>query len=62
MEITQDTRIIIHLFSELKGCKLTDGQQALIQGMKRHFRRNGVLSERKLQTLLEIKQYAVKTE
>lgn len=34
----QDTRLIVHLFSELRDCKLTEGQQALVSGMKRWFR------------------------
>lgn len=53
----QDTRLIIHLFAELKAYKLTESQQTLIKGMKRYFRQNGVLSEKQLQTLLEIQQY-----
>lgn len=54
----QDVRTFVLIFSALKACKLTDSQQTLIQGMKQHFRRNGVLSERQHQTLLEIKQDA----
>lgn len=57
-KLKQDTRLIVHTFAELKECRLSDSQRMLVKGMQKYFRQTGTLSERQLQTLLEIQQYS----
>jgi hypothetical protein len=50
--------VIKDLFAELGSRNLTESQSKFIEGAKRYFKRNKILSEKQLSTLLEIKRYA----
>jgi hypothetical protein len=51
--------IIKDLFSDLAGKKLSESQAKFIEGAKKYFKRNKVLSEKQLNILLEMRKYAV---
>lgn len=56
----QDVRTIVHLFSELKERKLSESQELFIKCTKKYFRQNGLLTEKQIDVLLDIREYSEK--